>query len=73
MGLVRQSAIELARPNEGLKIKYPIRVNAVSPTFAETNLTKHIKNMLIFGVPVIVSINRFYTDHDDEIKALTGV
>lgn len=40
MGLVHQSAIELARPNEGLKIKYPIRVNAVSPTFAETNLTK---------------------------------
>ena len=40
---------------------------------AETNLTKHIKNMLIFGVPVIVSINRFYTDHDDEIKALIDV
>ena len=40
---------------------------------AETNLTKHIKNMLIFGVPVVVSINRFYTDHDDEIKALIEV
>ena len=40
MGLVRQSAIELARPNNNLKIKYPIRVNAVSPTFTNTALTK---------------------------------
>lgn len=40
MGLVHQSAIELARPNPLLKIKYPIRVNAVSPTFTNTALTK---------------------------------
>ena len=40
LGLVHQSAIELARPNPQLKIKYPIRVNAVSPTFTNTALTK---------------------------------
>mgnify|MGYP001968183699 CR=1 FL=1 len=40
MGLVRQSAIELARSNEKLKLKYPIRINAVSPTFTDTALTK---------------------------------
>ena len=40
MGLVRQSAVELARPNKDLKLKYPIRVNAVSPTFTDTALTK---------------------------------
>ena len=40
MGLVHQSAIELARPNKDFKIKYPIRVNAVSPTFTNTALTK---------------------------------
>ncbi len=40
---------------------------------AETNLTKHIKNMLSFGVPIIVSINRFSTDHDDEVEALINV
>lgn len=40
MGLVRQSAIELARSNKNLKIKFPIRVNAVSPTFTDTALTK---------------------------------
>ena len=40
MGLVHQAAVELARSNEMLKIKYPIRVNAVSPTFTDTSLTK---------------------------------
>ncbi len=40
---------------------------------AETNLTKHIKNMMLFDVPVIVSINKFYTDHDEEIEALKKV
>lgn len=40
MGLVRQSAIEMARPNEELGLRHPIRVNAVSPTFTDTALTK---------------------------------
>ncbi len=37
---------------------------------ATTNLNRHIKNMLMFGTPVIVSINRFDTDTDDEINCL---
>ena len=40
MGLVHQSAIELARPNKLLGINYPIRINAVSPTFTNTALTR---------------------------------
>lgn len=40
LGLVHQSAIELARPSKQLKIHFPIRVNAVSPTFTDTALTK---------------------------------
>ncbi|MCL6451214.1 MAG: formate--tetrahydrofolate ligase [Acetobacteraceae bacterium] len=32
------------------------------------NLAKHIENMLLHGVPVVVAINRFTTDHDDEIE-----
>ena len=51
MGLVRQSAIELSRPNELLKLKYPIRVNAVSPTFTDTALTRPmLNNKQIFDV-----------------------
>lgn len=40
MGLVRQSAIEMARPNVNLGLEFPIRVNAVSPTFTDTALTR---------------------------------
>ena len=45
-------------------------VDAVS-TGAATNLDRHIRNMAGFGVPVIVSINRFNSDTDAEIAALS--
>ena len=38
---------------------------------AATNLDRHIRNMAGFGVPVIVSINKFASDTDGEIKALS--
>jgi formate--tetrahydrofolate ligase len=34
------------------------------------NLAKHIENMLLFGVPVVVSINRFTADTDKEVEAV---
>lgn len=40
MGLVNQVAVEFARPSEKLGIPYQIRINAVSPTFTNTSLTK---------------------------------
>ena len=46
-------------------------VEAVS-TGAATNLDRHIRNMAGFGVPVIVSINRFTSDTDAEITALSN-
>lgn len=32
------------------------------------NLGVHIENMKKFGVPVVVAINRFYTDTENEIR-----
>lgn len=32
------------------------------------NLEKHIENTKIFGVPAVVSLNRFITDTDEELK-----
>jgi len=40
-------------------------------TGAATNLDRHIRNMTGFGVPVIVSINRFSSDTDGEIAAIS--
>lgn len=34
------------------------------------NLQVHIENMHKFGVPVVVAINRFYTDTDAEVKII---
>ena len=38
---------------------------------AKTNLDRHIRNMASFGVPVVVSINRFASDTDAELAAIT--
>ena len=37
---------------------------------AQGNLDRHIKNMAGFGMPVLVSINRFHSDTDNELEAL---
>jgi len=37
------------------------------------NLTKHIENVRLFGMPVVVAINRFPTDFDSEIAAVKKV
>ncbi len=39
--------------------------NAVESGFA--NLSRHIENMKKFGVPVVVAMNRFVTDSDEEL------
>ncbi|UXM94872.1 formate--tetrahydrofolate ligase [Bartonella sp. HY329] len=37
------------------------------------NLIRHINNMQSYGVPVIVAINHFYQDSDEEIDTLRGI
>ncbi len=37
------------------------------------NLQKHIENARLFGVPVVVAINRFTTDTDKEIEAVRKI
>ena len=39
---------------------------------AKGNLDRHIRNMAGFGMPVIVSINRFTADTDGELEALAA-
>ncbi len=35
------------------------------------NLAKHVENMQKYGVPVVVAINRFLTESDEEVKLLS--
>ena len=37
---------------------------------AQTNLDRHIRNMKQFGMPVVVSVNRFASDSDAELDCL---
>lgn len=37
------------------------------------NLEKHIENMRLFGIPVVVSINRFNTDTEKEIETVRKI
>lgn len=37
------------------------------------NLVKHIENAKLFGIPVVVAVNRFTTDTDKEIEALKEI
>ncbi|OQV12720.1 C-1-tetrahydrofolate synthase, cytoplasmic [Hypsibius exemplaris] len=37
------------------------------------NLGKHIENASRFGLPVVVAINRFHTDTDEEINVIRGM
>ncbi len=46
----------------------PENVNAVIEGCA--NLGRHIENMKSFGVPVVVAINHFTADTDDEVEAI---
>ena len=37
------------------------------------NLEKHIENLHLYGIPVVVAINRFDTDTDAELEALREI
>ncbi len=37
------------------------------------NLTKHIDNMKLYGVPVLVTVNKFFSDTDEEIEYVKSV
>ncbi len=37
------------------------------------NLEKHIENMQMFGAPVVVAVNRFASDSEEELKTVIGV
>ena len=34
------------------------------------NLEQHLENLSLFGIPVVVCINRFSTDSQDELEAI---
>ena len=44
--------------------------NAAAVTKGCSNLVRHIQNVKAFGVPVVVAVNQFVTDTEEEIQAI---
>lgn len=69
---------DIVMPASGLKpdvavIVASVRAVAAQGTSLQTgvgNLTRHVENMRLFGVPVVVTLNRFPTDTEEDLKWL---
>ncbi len=46
--------------------------NVAAVTAGLANLKKHVSNLKLFGVPVVVALNRFSKDTDAEVAAVVG-
>ena len=76
-GHIKPSAVVIVATVRALKMHGGVKkadlqeenVKALEAGFA--NLAKHIENMRIFNVPVVVGINRFLSDTDAELETLT--
>jgi formate--tetrahydrofolate ligase len=50
-----------------------LKKNVADVETGAENLVKHIENAQLFGVPVVVAVNRFDTDHADELKTIVRI
>lgn len=68
--IVIVATIRSLKYNGGVDLKNLSEPNLNALIKGSANLKKHIENMQLFGVPVLVTINKFYTDAQDEIDYL---
>ena len=65
---------DIVMPGSGLRPDVAVIVASVRAVAANglANLARHIENVRLFGVPVVVTINRFPTDTDAELDQMRG-
>jgi formate--tetrahydrofolate ligase len=68
--IVLVATIRALKYNGGISKNKCSEPNVVAMKTGMINLEAHIENLQKFGVPVIVAINRFASDTDEEISAL---
>ncbi len=69
-GIVIVATVRALKYNGGVKKPDLAIENVEALKLGMPNLKKHIENMQSYGVPVIVALNRFHTDTDNEINAV---
>lgn len=68
--IVVVATIRAIKYNAGIKKSELSEPNVQALKCGMVNLKKHVENMKMFGASVIVAINKFHTDSDDEIDAI---
>ena len=71
--IVIVATIRSLKYNGGVELNKLSEVNLDALKLGAQNLIKHIENMNQFGVPVLVTINKFYTDTQEEIDSLVNM
>jgi formate--tetrahydrofolate ligase len=69
--IVMVATIRSLKLHGGVKFENLAINNPVAVKIGLDNLRKHIENVGLYNLPVIVSINRFADDTDEEMKVLT--
>ncbi len=65
--IVLVATVRALKYNGGIKKENLAEENADALRKGIVNLEKHIENMLSYGVPLVVAINRFHTDSEEEL------
>ena len=68
--IVLVATVRALKLHGGVKFNDLDKENIEAMRAGECNLWKHAENMSNYGVPVVISINRFPSDTDAEVKAL---
>ena len=68
--IVLVATVRALKYNGGIKKENLAEANPDALRKGIVNLEKHIENMLSYGVPLVVAINRFHTDSDEELAII---
>ena len=68
--IVLVATVRALKYNGGIKKENLAEANADALRKGIVNLEKHIENMLSYGVPLVVAINRFHTDSEEELSII---
>lgn len=68
--VVLVATVRALKYNGGVKKEDTTIPNVAAMKAGMINLEAHIQNLQKFGVPVVVAINRFFTDTDEELSVL---
>jgi len=72
-GVVLTATVRALKYHGGADLRNLTDPDVEALTQGIPNLEKHLENIKLFNLPVVVAINRFVTDSDEEIAVITEV